>query len=111
MMGRGGQTQGVGSVNFQSFFNTGLTIRPSFQCRSGFVTLFRFIVAPAPGSVIGTLTTRIGNQIPLVQTRQTPPGGTPLSAVDGQFATLCGPFVRARDQFALDVRIVNPGRV
>lgn len=97
------------SVNFQGLGTTQLTIPPSFQCRSGFVNLFQFFQAPPPGSIIGTITTRAGNQIPLIQTQPTPPGGTSLSAVDGRFATLCGPFVRVQGQFALDVRIVNPG--
>lgn len=86
-----------------------LTISLSLQCRSGFVNLFRFIQAPPPGSIIGTLTTTNGNQILLVQTQPTPIGGTSLASVDNQFATLCGPFVRVQNQTALDVRIVNPG--
>lgn len=98
-------------MNFQGFAAAGtqVTIPPAFQCRSGFVNLFRFIQAPAPGSVIGTIRTQAGNEIPLIQTQPTPLGGTSLSSVDGRFATLCGPFVRVGQQFALDVRIVNPG--
>lgn|GEM_PF-3407046 len=98
-------------MNFQGFAAAGtqLTIPPSFQCRSGFVNLFRFIQAPRPGSVIGTIRTQAGNEIPLIQTQPTPLGGTSLASVDGRFATLCGPFVRVSGQLALDVRIVNPG--
>jgi hypothetical protein len=96
-------------VNFQGLDTQQLTISPQLQCRSGFVNLFRFIQAPPPGSIIGTLTTTNGNQIFLVQTQPTPLGGTPLSSVDNRFATLCGVFVRVQNQIALDVRIVNPG--
>ncbi|MDF2630833.1 MAG: hypothetical protein K0R39_4664 [Symbiobacteriaceae bacterium] len=96
-------------MNFQGLTTTQLTINPQFQCRSGFVNLFRFIQAPPPGSVIGQILTQAGNQIPLVQTQQTPLGGTSLSSVDNRFATLCGVFVRVGGQIALDVRIVNPG--
>lgn len=96
-------------MNFQGLGTQQLTINPAFQCRSGFVNLFRFIQQPAPGSIIGTITTQAGNQIPLVQTQPTPLGGTPLSSVDNRFATLCGVFVRVQNQTALDVRIVNPG--
>lgn len=98
-------------MNFQGFAAAGtqLTIPPSFQCRSGFVSLFQFFQAPPPGSIIGVIRTQIGNEIPLIQTQPTPLGGTPLSSVNGRFATLCGPFLRVGGQFALDVRIVNPG--
>jgi hypothetical protein len=78
------------------------------QCVSGFVNLFRFIVAPPPGSIIGTITPLFGQPISLIQTQPTPPGGIPLSSVDGQFATLCGVFTRRMNQTVLDVRLVNP---
>lgn len=84
----------------------GLTIPPSFRCFSGTVTLFRFIQAPPPGSVIGTLTTMQGQQIPLVATQ----GGGALAEVEGRPATtVCGPIVTAGGQQAVDVRIINPG--
>jgi hypothetical protein len=80
----------------------------NLQCLAGVVTLFRFIQPPAPGSVIGTLRTTFGT-FNLIQTQPTPLGGTPLSAVDGQFATVCGVLVNVGGQLALDVRLVNPG--
>lgn len=97
-------------MNFGSFdTTTQLTIPPSFQCRSGRVTLFRFIQPPPPGSIIGTISDRRGFETPLVQTQPTPLGGTPLSSVDGRRATVCGPLVQVMGQTAIDVRIVNPG--
>lgn len=79
------------------------------QCVTGFVNLFQFISPPRPGTIIGQVSTISGGTIPLIQTQPTPLGGIPLSSVDGQFATLCGTFVRVGQQTALDVRIVNPG--
>lgn len=95
-------------MNFQGVGGAQLIPR-NFQCRSGLVNLFRFIQAPPPGSIIGTVTTRTGEQIPLVQTQPTPLGGISLASVDGQVANLCGVFVRVSGQTALDVRVVNPG--
>lgn len=86
-----------------------ITGTTALQCVSGFVNLFRFITTPPPGGVIGQLSTVSGQSIPLIQTQPTPLGGIPLSSVDGQFATLCGIFVRVGGQTALDVRVVNPG--
>jgi len=79
------------------------------QCVSGTVNLFRFIQPPPPGSIIGRVNPVFGASIPLIQTQPTPLGGIPLSSVDGQFATLCGVFVRVGNQTVLDVRVVNPG--
>jgi hypothetical protein len=80
------------------------------QCVSGVVTLFQFIQPPAPGSIIGQIQTLFGATIPLIQTQPTPPGGTPLSSVDRQFATLCGVLTTRGNQFVLDVRVVIPSR-
>jgi hypothetical protein len=75
------------------------------QCAFGRVNLFRFIQAPQPGSVVGTITPAIGgNAISLVQTQATSLGGVPLATVDGQFATVCGAMRGA----ALDVLLVLP---
>lgn len=79
------------------------------ECFSGLVNLFRFFQAPRRGEIIGDLNIPGGGTIPLVQTQSTPPGGTPLSAVDGQFATVCGRLITRRGQVALDVRLVFPG--
>lgn len=79
------------------------------QCVTGLVNLFRFIVAPTPGSIIGEVTPLGGTAIPIVQTTQTPLGGTPLASVDRQFATLCGVLTIAGGQIALNVLLVNPG--
>jgi hypothetical protein len=89
---------------------TGLTIPPDLRCFSGVVTLFRFVQAPPPGSVIGSLRVSNGRSLPLVQTSPTPLGGTSLASVDGRTATLCGRFVQTSDgRTALDVVVVNPG--
>lgn len=82
---------------------------PNFVCVTGVVNLFRFIQPPAPGSVIGSLTTPGGGTLPLVQSQPALTGGTTLSAVDGQFATLCGNLTQAQGQLALDVRFVSSG--
>jgi hypothetical protein len=96
-----------------SFFPTtpvGLTLPPGLQCVTGVVSLFRFIVAPQPGSVIGTITTTDGRRINLIQTQPTPLGGTSLASVEGRTSTVCGVFVTTTGgQTALDVRVVNPG--
>jgi len=91
------------------FGTTGLTIPPQFRCVSGVVTLFRFIQAPPPGSIIGQIQPTFGSPVPVAQTQQTPLGGTSLASVDGRFATVCGLPIRVGGQNALDVRIVNPG--
>lgn len=78
------------------------------QCVTGFVNLFRFIQAPAPGSIIGAVRTLSGGSIPLVQTRQIPLGGTPLAAVDRTFATLCGTLTVSGGQIAPDVMLASP---
>lgn len=85
----------------------GLTLPPNFRCFSGTVGLFKFFQAPPPGSVIATLTTLQGLEIPLVQTR--PATNPSLPEVDGLFVTVCGPIVTAGGQQAVDVRIINPG--
>lgn len=79
------------------------------QCVTGLVNLFRFIVAPTPGSIIGEVTPLGGAAIPIVQTTQTPLGGISLASVDRQFATLCGVLTIAGGQIALNVLLVNPG--
>lgn len=82
---------------------------PGLQCVTGTVNLFRFIVAPQRGTVIGQLTPLFGTPIPLVQTSPTPLGGIPLSAADGQIATVCGRLITVGNQVVLDVTLVNPG--
>lgn len=76
------------------------------QCVSGTVTLFRFIQPPPPGSIIGQIQPLFGSPISLIQTQ--PIVGTQLSAVDGQFAQVCGRFVSRFGQTVLDVTFVNP---
>lgn len=80
----------------------------NFVCLFGSVTLFQFIQAPPPGSVIGTLTTLSGRSIPLVQTSPTT-GGVTLASVDRQLAIVCGNLTAVQGQIALDVRFVSPG--
>lgn len=81
----------------------------ALQCFLGRVGLFRFIMAPPPGSVIGQLNVLGGAELPLVQTQPTPPGGTSLASVDGQFARVCGVLTPRQGGVVLDVRLVNPG--
>ncbi|MGE5592045.1 MAG: hypothetical protein ACM3ZA_15730 [Bacillota bacterium] len=81
----------------------------ALPCVTGFVNLFRFIVAPAPGSIIGEVKPLGGAPIPIVQTTQTPLGGISLASVDRQLATLCGVLTIAGGQLALNVLLVNPG--
>ena len=66
------------------------------------------IVPPVSGGVVAQVTTFGGATIPLVQTRPTP-FGTPLSAVDNQFAVVCGTStLTSTGQVALDVTAVIP---
>lgn len=79
------------------------------QCVSGTVTVFNFIVQPAPGTVIGQIQPTVGAAIPLIQTQPTPLGGTSLASVSGRFATVCGRFTTVGGRTVLDVVVVNPG--
>ncbi|MHB9146558.1 MAG: hypothetical protein ACYC5Y_14665 [Symbiobacteriia bacterium] len=81
----------------------------AMQCVTGFVYLYRFFATPAPGSVIGQITTSFGAAVPLIQTEANPLGGISLSAVDGSYATVCGLPSTVGGQYVLDVRVVNPG--
>ena len=94
-------------------FPFGKSAQPT--CVFGRVNLLVFIAGPSAaifppisGGVVGQITTFGGTTIPLIQTRPTP-FGTPLSAVDNQFAVVCGtPTLTGTGQLALDVTAVLP---
>jgi hypothetical protein len=84
------------------------TTTGGLQCVTGVVRLFG-ITTPTTTSVIGQVQQLQGGVIPLIRTQPTPIGGTSLESVNGQFAQVCGVFVRVGGQVVLDVRLVNPG--
>lgn len=80
----------------------------NFVCLTGVPILFRFIRAPEPGSVIGSLITLFGGSIQLVQTQPALTSGPSLAAVENNVVTLCGNLRQVGGQLVLDVRSVIP---
>lgn len=98
-----GQTPGIRSQT-----TSGQERGPLF-CVVGNVRLLAFTQTPVPGTIIGQVDTAVGVGVPLVQTVSTPPGGTTLTTVDKQTATVCGALLFKNGQLALDVAFVSPG--